>query len=238
MSETAAPTLPASPTTDPERVKQLLDAMLPPLIDLLDYCIAQNIDWAARYEGALERILAARRSKPHPLREALQRTGEVYPAETLQQLMGVTRQVLYNWRKQRKILALRDKHDDFAYPQVQFIAAPHPDRPIALHPDLRMILQEGAMLTPTELFIFLATPQPALGNQTGWDLMHAGRSDEVVALLRHVRGGAPGGKGGDVVQDVPVDVDAAHDPSILEGADRGVPDPGISLMHTPSGAKV
>jgi hypothetical protein len=120
----------------------------------------------------------------------LEATGGLWSAGDAQAQLDVSRATLKSWRDERKVLALPLGEQGCGYPVVQF-ARPATDleRPRP-HRGMSDVLQAaGDALTPAELFALLATPQPALNDQTGWQALASGDPGarmRVAALVKHV----------------------------------------------------
>lgn len=123
--------------------------------------------------------------------DALERTGGLWRADAAQAALGVSRAALHDWRAARRVLALPLADGSFGYPVAQFapaasdVDAPRPHRGMAA------VLEAAGTLTPHELFVFLATPQPALGEngpagtapRTGFEALAAGDDERVADLV-------------------------------------------------------
>jgi hypothetical protein len=121
------------------------------------------------------------------LAEALERTGGLWRADEAQAALGVGRATLQSWRDGRKVLALPLPGGSFGYPVAQFappasdLARPRPQPGLAA-----VLAAAGDALTSQELFLLLATSQPALAGQTGFEALAAGGGSEVAALVAHL----------------------------------------------------
>ncbi len=233
MPRTAEPSLPA-PAAEPAvpptasasatgvtRVRQLIDGLSPSVLEILEPLLERlslQPDPAADDDPATLRFRELKTyplpPEAHPLALAVEDNGGVLSPLAACQALGVSRQAIYNQRRERRILALRSG-GRFVYPWVQFVSDEGATAGrLLVHPDLRAILAAGAMFTPTELFMLLATPQAAFHGATGWDLMHDGMASTVVRFLDFMRGGTDPDVG-DAVADLPVDVEPATDGAIL-----------------------
>lgn len=171
----------------------------------------------------------------NPLADLLAKTGGGFRGEDVEQMLGVSRQALLRQRQDRRILALRLGPKRFVYPAIQFVPSSTTAGRWQVHPAVPVLMLEGGMFTPSELFGLLCTPQPLLENQDPWTLVlqpgQAGTEgvERVRLLLRHLRGGAPGDSGGEVRADLPF----TDDPSWEQPEDGG--DDALSSLEETAG---
>lgn len=123
---------------------------------------------------------------------ALERTGGLWEADEAQRVLGVKRATLQQWRDSRKVLALPRTGGSYGYPVAQF-AAPASDveRPRPYSGMTPVLQAAGDAFTPQELFLLLATPQPALARaggpaRSGFEAIAAGDVDHVVSLMTYL----------------------------------------------------
>jgi hypothetical protein len=153
----------------------LLDALATLLLADATVAPLQGTDVSASIEGREDErraIFRARFQGHLQLRRLLDDTGGLLRADEAQELLGVSRTALQQWREGRRILAL-PVGGTFAYPAAQLVPAGtdlEPPRPVA---GLTEVLQAaGDALHPAELFAFLATPQAAFGTSAPQDPQH------------------------------------------------------------------
>ncbi len=138
-----------------------------------------------------ESALEALRGKV-ALAETIRSSGGLWRADEAQRELHVSRATLQAWRDNRRVLALPMGDGSFGYPVVQFtrpssdLEAPKP------HPAMANVLEAaGDRIEAPELFLVLASPQPALAKpggeaRTGFEAMHEGDAASVVGLIRHL----------------------------------------------------
>lgn len=127
------------------------------------------------------------------LAESIERSGGIWKSDEAQAELDVSRATLQSWRDSRRVLALPFGDGSFGYPVAQF-AAPSSDleRPRPNPAIAEVLHAAGDAIAPQELFLLLATPQPALAldhggeARSGFDAMRDGDGALVVSLVTHL----------------------------------------------------
>ncbi len=126
------------------------------------------------------------------LAESVERSGGLWRADEAQAALGVSRATLQSWRDAGRVIALPQGDGSFAYPVAQFLPPatdldhPRPDPAVS-----DVVRAAGHVIGVHELFLLLASPQPALATaggepRTGFEALRAGDGAMVEALVTHV----------------------------------------------------
>lgn len=127
------------------------------------------------------------------LAQAVEASGGVWKSDEAQEHLAVSRATLQSWRDGQRVLALPLGDGSFVYPVAQFappasdLERPRPNPAIA-----DVLRAAGDAIAPQELFLVLATPQPALAVEhggaprSGFEALRAGDGDLVASLVTHL----------------------------------------------------